>query len=431
MKKIFYLSLLISLLLLIQPCSIFADGGMIIWPPDVQLDESAQNAIVAWNGKEEIIILSNDIESNAKATSLRIVPLPSNPTVKEGNFETFSKLTEIMNKKIEEARNQWITEGKNLGGAPTAGIEITFQQKIGAHDLTIVKVNDLETFISWIKNFANQKGLTVKDISLEFQEGVKNYLKRDIKFFVFDVIEASGQQESINPLVYRFNSDYFYFPILISGVSEISGNQTKIQLFIVTENKIPEENSGEGKGDFYWQGYFSYPVQLTKGELKEVNEEVAGLFESDVIVRTFNYNSYLKDFDKDLVFFPQIWQRYLRRGDSGEDVKALQKFLINEGYWNSEVEATGYFGPITKNALIKFQEYFEGDILNPLGLKTGTGYFGPKTEGFVSKSLSLLPSLIVKTCVDKCGDEVCQEVVCMAIGCPCAETKDNCPRDCK
>lgn len=34
-------------------------------------------------------------------------------------------------------------------------------------------------------------------------------------------------------------------------------------------------------------------------------------------------------------------------------------------------------------------------------------------------------------CKDKCGDGVCQEVVCMAIGCPCAETPASCPADCK
>ena len=33
-------------------------------------------------------------------------------------------------------------------------------------------------------------------------------------------------------------------------------------------------------------------------------------------------------------------------------------------------------------------------------------------------------------CEDKCGDGICQEVVCQAIGCPCAETKENCTKDC-
>ena len=35
------------------------------------------------------------------------------------------------------------------------------------------------------------------------------------------------------------------------------------------------------------------------------------------------------------------------------------------------------------------------------------------------------------SCKDLCGDGVCQEIVCMAIGCPCSESKQSCPQDCK
>ncbi len=34
-------------------------------------------------------------------------------------------------------------------------------------------------------------------------------------------------------------------------------------------------------------------------------------------------------------------------------------------------------------------------------------------------------------CEDLCGDGICQEFVCMSIGCPCAETAETCPVDCK
>lgn len=34
-------------------------------------------------------------------------------------------------------------------------------------------------------------------------------------------------------------------------------------------------------------------------------------------------------------------------------------------------------------------------------------------------------------CKDLCGDGTCQEVVCLAIDCPCAETPETCPEDCK
>ena len=35
-----------------------------------------------------------------------------------------------------------------------------------------------------------------------------------------------------------------------------------------------------------------------------------------------------------------------------------------------------------------------------------------------------------KLCVDKCGDGKCQEMVCMGEGCPCAESRDTCAKDC-
>lgn len=35
-----------------------------------------------------------------------------------------------------------------------------------------------------------------------------------------------------------------------------------------------------------------------------------------------------------------------------------------------------------------------------------------------------------KGCKNLCGNGVCQEIVCMAIGCPCSETKESCPQDC-
>lgn len=34
-------------------------------------------------------------------------------------------------------------------------------------------------------------------------------------------------------------------------------------------------------------------------------------------------------------------------------------------------------------------------------------------------------------CKDLCGNGHCEEIVCMAIGCPCAESHESCPADCK
>ncbi|OGZ27123.1 MAG: hypothetical protein A2365_00435 [Candidatus Nealsonbacteria bacterium RIFOXYB1_FULL_40_15] len=69
----------------------------------------------------------------------------------------------------------------------------------------------------------------------------------------------------------------------------------------------------------------------------------------------------------------------VRFGQSGEEVKCLQQFLKNQGVY-PEGLTTGYFGPLTKKAVARFQEKYAAEILTPLGLVSGTGFVGPNTK---------------------------------------------------
>jgi len=83
--------------------------------------------------------------------------------------------------------------------------------------------------------------------------------------------------------------------------------------------------------------------------------------------------------------------RSLKLGMTENDVKELQKYLNNNGFvlalagqFGSKGNETEYFGNATKNALIKFQNKYSNEILKPVGLSVGTGYFGPSTIKFVN-----------------------------------------------
>jgi len=128
---------------------------------------------------------------------------------------------------------------------------------------------------------------------------------------------------------------------------------------------------------------------LTKEELEEISEKIADLFDGETNVRKTSLYGRLNDLKRDLMIYPYIWDKNLGLGSFGEEVKALQKVLINERVWEAEVGATGYFGQVTKTALAKFQERYKQDILEPFNLEFGTGYFGSKTKDYL-KRLSLL-----------------------------------------
>ncbi len=397
MKKAYFLA---SFLVLTFPVLAFADGGMIPWPPEVELDQSAQNAIIGWNTQEEIIILSIDLESSVSSTVLRIIPLPAEPSeIKEGSFESFEDLTAIMNEKLERGDWKYLGEGEAMAPGDEAGVEIVFQEQIGAHDITVVKVNDLDYFLNWVQDFTVNKGFAQKEVSSEFRNGVENYLKKDIKYFVFDVIETGQEKESVKPLIYRFKSDYLYYPILISGISEISESFTELNLFLVTKQEV---NLDYFPYSYYSDSWFNdYSIELTETELEQVSQDLADLFDQKVRVTQAYVYSRLSDLENDMMLFPSyLWDRNLTVGSQGKDVKALQQVLINDGFWRSEYEATGYFGPVTRQSLIRFQEEYRWDILEPFGLEKGTGYFGPQTQDYF-KNISLSVTEEEKATFDK------------------------------
>lgn len=71
-----------------------------------------------------------------------------------------------------------------------------------------------------------------------------------------------------------------------------------------------------------------------------------------------------------------------------EDVKKLQEFLAQDPSFYPEGFITGYFGILTKAAVVRFQEKYRDDILTPYGLTHGTGFVGAKSRAKLNALLA-------------------------------------------
>jgi ABC-type transport system substrate-binding protein len=132
------------------------------------------------------------------------------------------------------------------------------------------------------------------------------------------------------------------------------------------------------------------------GQAKEILEK-AGFFENEDGIR------------EKIVKEGPVFQLKsdLRLGSRGLEVRELQKCLANPPAGGPEIypagRITGFFGPETKKAVIKFQEKYSEEILEPWGFKTGTGLVNKATRAKLNelcqappkKTLRLSFSLIV------------------------------------
>jgi hypothetical protein len=67
-----------------------------------------------------------------------------------------------------------------------------------------------------------------------------------------------------------------------------------------------------------------------------------------------------------------------------ESVVCLQLFLSTQEGIYPEGYVTGNFLRLTKKAVIRFQEKYSSYILEPIGLKEGTGYLGSRTISMIN-----------------------------------------------
>lgn len=276
----------------------FADRGSIPWgnwnAQDMpEIFEPAQNAIIAWNGKEEILLLSTDLKASKPTKVLEVLPLPSEPIVTRGDVATFAKINALIN---DELRQNWFG-GKGPGDtrAASGAAEVTFHEKIGSHDIRVVHVLESSEFEQWIRDFFKKEGTGPQHISPVLLATIEQYLLDGYHWFVFDVVELGLQLKSNDAIQYRFATDKFYYPMRISATDS---GETSIRLVALTERGLsryiglPQESIRQAHRK----------LQVDTAKIANISQEMGSLFRSETIsLQTLRIQGNLKSFDLDVL----------------------------------------------------------------------------------------------------------------------------------
>jgi hypothetical protein len=204
-------------------------------PMDVVVYEPGQRGIILWNGEEEILLLSTDIRTSEPVSILEVIPFPSEPTVELGDFETFQRAQRLLIEK-----SMWrVASGGGVPGVkpPESAAKVTFHEKMGAHDVTVVHVQEPSEFLAWVEQYMKEQKAINPKIDPAFAQIITNYLDRGFTHFVFDRIETSDQVKSRQPVQYRFKSDQVYYPLEISTRET---GRTDVDLLLITQKPLTE-----------------------------------------------------------------------------------------------------------------------------------------------------------------------------------------------
>ena len=185
------------------------------------LSEPGQKAIVAFNGRQEVLILATDLETKEKLRTVQILPFPSAPKVTAAPDATLSQLTKL----VERHKVRFVSY---MRGAQAPEIKVVSFQQIGSHAITVLETRDAATAPRAVQAYASKHGIKLK-ISPAEAANLSEYVKRGFFYLAVDVVELTPGVQSVQPVAYHFATPKLYYPLRTSNVL---GHKGTVDLFI-------------------------------------------------------------------------------------------------------------------------------------------------------------------------------------------------------
>jgi hypothetical protein len=397
----------------------------------------ATEAFISYADGVQTLVLQ--AEWKGDVTDFTIVyPTPSKPEVEAGPEQIFTELDAVTNPWIQPdfMFNETMAV-KTSAESEDQTVTVVEEKQVGEYEVTILTATDAEDLVAYLED--NDYGYSDSDTAkMEYYVAQGGFyfvaLKVDATFFKptpMPVDDAAKVQAlsiapddwffgQLSPIEISFATDAPQLPMrtLKSNMPEMT-----FDLYMLGDNAlfVPGIDTVYGNivdAEFLSQtksisGYDPKGRWLTRQEVRfDPSKSDADLYLAIADTNDFTVvdpGSQVRfdpsDLDAATGIIPgtrgQVvytdgrtaftFARSLTIGATGEDVRALQQLLNEEGFTVSETGAgapgqeSTYFGTRTKTALIRYQNFYRSDILEPIGLSAGTGYFGNATIDFIHR----------------------------------------------
>ncbi len=250
-------------------------------------EEPRQRSVVAWNGREQILVLKTEQKAfKGNGSALSILPLPGKPiAIKEGDDELFTNCFAAVGKKLGQFKKP-----------------VVLTSTIGAHNIFVVHAKTTDDFVREVEEYVDNKfGSDARPlITGHIRDIIDRYVKDNFEYFAFDLVMSGPTLLPKQTIHYQFESDYLYYPMYISRAG--GSGDTSVQLVVFSNDELGQVRKGALPEKFIKS---TKGVSFTNSELDKLNPELAELMSgSGAVGRVWTIKGKLDGFPGDIMMKP-------------------------------------------------------------------------------------------------------------------------------
>lgn len=395
-------------------------------PGRIYHSDNNTRGLLVWNfstnagqsGGTEKLIIEPSFTGNAKDFGL-VMPTPSRPELNEAPEKIFEELEDFTNPVVQRGFIESLDA--KVQSAPSAGVVVVEQKDVGDYTATVLTADSASALIDWlaangyvysandranIDYYVAKPGFHFVALKVNMAQakvdasGMLSGRLRPIEFSfaspepMLPIRSMASNMDPMSFTVYTLSDTPYYIPgadVLFSKKLEAddlakvstldryvpSGKWLVRNSVLFNPRKIEEDLVLHRGG----VGLVIPNVSVHRRINPHLIPAKSGVLEAKSAAVAYVQTDALKP----AIAFPAN----LGRGSRGEQVKLLQIILRDIGGVYPEGLVTGYYGPLTERAVKRFQELYRHQVLSPLGLASGTGYFGTQTRLVVNPLASL------------------------------------------
>ncbi len=263
-------------------------GGDVAGLGDALVSEDRQQAVISWNGKQQILILTTNEKLLTKhgTAVLHFMPLPGKvKDIYRADKDTFNKAKKLVRDKLR-------LEG-------VAGLGIFMEKTIGAHNIFVWRIDDPKEFEGRVQRYVLKrfgKGARAH-LTPRMLKVMGSYYKRGFRYFAFDMVLMGTSNTTKEAIGYHFESGGAYYPLVISSAA--ATGRTLVDMVVFSKGELTPVRKVEGAKRMRVLGNRSVPISYA--ELAGVDRRMAGLFERGAVLRgrIIQIEGNLQDFKTD------------------------------------------------------------------------------------------------------------------------------------